>query len=248
MKFQIKIDGRETTIWRQLPRTRPNGYRTRNHYEQPGFYGGHFHPRRLGPVGISLEITSQQAGFELWTEEEKLEVWPAQALAFDDLAAIDPTAKCVTTKAGVAVPAQVTRKALSGEEYRSVQQERMIAAISVSGAVPAAEERKRSLAEKSCATCGWVHDARFHQIVIPGEPPVTLAGLLPKIVACVHAAHAKNQPSLSTKDDDLLRICGGYRNPCKAFYDLHEKRAYKALFDTSRRGLIALRGFGRKES
>ena len=83
---------------------------------------------------------------------------------------------------------------------------------------------------------------------VPGHAPVTLAGALPDIVRCVHAAHEKGFPRLSTKDDGLLRRCGSYRYPSKAFYDLGQSAAYKVLFDTSRRGFIALRGFGRKES
>jgi len=97
-----------------------------------------------------------------------------------------------------------------------------------------------------CSVCGFAHDAAFTQIIVPGLPPVTIAGVLPDIVRCVHAAHEKGFARLSTKDDDLLRRCGGYRHPSKAFHDLGQSGAYKVLFDTSRRGFIALRG--RKES
>jgi len=68
------------------------------------------------------------------------------------------------------------------------------------------------------------------------------------MVSLVHKEHEKRLTGLSTKADTLLKTCGGYGNPCKAFYDLRQREAYKALFDTSRRGFIALRGFRRKES
>jgi hypothetical protein len=141
----------------------------------------------------------------------------------------------------------VTRKALSEEEHRSVQQERLIAAMSENRATQAVEEKKRSLAETSCQTCGWVHDGQFARIVIPGQPPLMLPGILPDLVACVHAAHQKGFARLSTKDEDLVSKCGGYGNPCKAFYDRGQNAAYKVLFDT-RWGSIALRGFSRKKS
>jgi hypothetical protein len=99
-----------------------------------------------------------------------------------------------------------------------------------------------------CPTCDCTHDREFTQIVVPGHAPITIAGVLPDIVRCVHAAHEKGLPRLSTKDDDLLRRCGGYGSPSKAFYDLRQSAAYKVLFDTSRRGFIALRAAARKES
>lgn len=94
----------------------------------------------------------------------------------------------------------------------------------------------------ACSTCGWRHDAGFTQIQIPGHEVVSLAGVLPGIVRLVHDAHEKGFPGLSTKDDALLEACGGYRNPCKAFDDLKRRREYQLLFDTRRRGFIALRG------
>jgi hypothetical protein len=68
-----------------------------------------------------------------------------------------------------------------------------------------------------------------------------LAGVLPDIVACVHKALARGHPRLSTKDETLQRICGGYHSPSKAFHDLRQSPAYRALFDTSRRGFLSLR-------
>ena len=69
-----------------------------------------------------------------------------------------------------------------------------------------------------------------------------LRGILPEIVALVHEAHEKGLPALSTKDDKLIEVCGGYKHPCKAFDDLRHRNDYKILFDTRKRGFISLRG------
>jgi hypothetical protein len=93
-----------------------------------------------------------------------------------------------------------------------------------------------------CPVCGWIHDMGFTQIKPENQRQIQLAGVLPDIVKLVHSAHEKGLQALSTKDDSLTRTCGGYRHPCKAFGDLKRGREYKLLFDTSRRGFIALRG------
>jgi len=93
-----------------------------------------------------------------------------------------------------------------------------------------------------CPVCSWVHDAGFTQIKTNQEQVITLGGILPDIVALVHRAHEKGLAGLSTKDDKLLEICGGYGNPCKAFDDLKHRNDYKILFDTRKRGFISLRG------
>src|SRR6266542_6703139 len=103
MKPKIKIDGVAVTVWRHVPRQRATGYNVKHHYIQPGMRGGHFVARRLSPAGVSLEIESQQAGFELWTEGEKFDVWPAAPLAFEDISVIDTTAKNITTKGRASV-------------------------------------------------------------------------------------------------------------------------------------------------
>jgi hypothetical protein len=218
MKLQITIDAQATIIWRYLPRHRATGYRTRYFHDQPGVHGGRFVPRRLGPSGFLLETTGQQSGFELWTEDEKLEVWPAQALAIEEIAAINTVANCITTRAGATIAAVTARKPLTEREYQLVQQERLIA-----GTRDVSE--KKNPAPKSCRTCGWHHDTQFAEIVIPGKPAITLSGILPDIVACVHAAHAKGLAHLNTKGDELRKRCGGYGNPCKAFYDLGQRTA-----------------------
>jgi hypothetical protein len=94
----------------------------------------------------------------------------------------------------------------------------------------------------ACLVCGWTHDSNFTQFTEVGAEPIQLSGVLPDIVRVVHRAHEKGFSSLSSKDDQLVNLCGGYRHPCKAFDDLNQRAAYKRLFDTSRRGFIALRG------
>ena len=93
-----------------------------------------------------------------------------------------------------------------------------------------------------CPVCGWIRDAGFTQIKANQDEVITLGGILPDIVALVHHAHEKGFAGLSTKDVQLLEICGGYGNPCKAFDDLKHRNDYKNLFDTRKRGFISLRG------
>ena len=93
-----------------------------------------------------------------------------------------------------------------------------------------------------CPVCGWIHDAGFTQIKTNQDAVILLGGILPDIVALVHRAHEKGFTGLSTKDEQLLKICAGYRHPCKAFDDLKHRDDYKKLFDTRKRGFISLRG------
>lgn len=96
--------------------------------------------------------------------------------------------------------------------------------------------------QDACPVCGWIHDAGFTQIKTVPDEVITLGGILPDIVALIHRAHEKGFPALSTKDEKLLEVCGGYGNPCKAFDDLKHRDDYKKLFDTRKRGFISLRG------
>jgi len=61
-----------------------------------------------------------------------------------------------------------------------------------------------------CEVCGWRHDAGFSRIEIPGRAPILLHGLMAQIVGLVHAAQASGAGAVSTKDERLLEICGGY--------------------------------------
>ena len=105
------------------------------------------------------------------------------------------------------------------------------------------ETNERTSAGKTneCPVCGRVHDTGFTQFAV-AESCFSLSGVLPGIVRLVHQAHEKGFSALSTKEDALVKICGGYGNPGKAFDDLNRRREYKLLFDTRRRGFISLRG------
>lgn len=97
---------------------------------------------------------------------------------------------------------------------------------------------------ESCPVCGWEHDRQFRHIRRSGTPDwITLRGAACRIFSTVHAAHERGLAALSTKDDALEQACGGYRHPCKVFDDLGLRAEYKRLFDTRRRGYIALLGF-----
>jgi hypothetical protein len=88
----------------------------------------------------------------------------------------------------------------------------------------------------------WIYNAGFSQIRIENGDWILLSGILPRIVRVVHLVHESGFAGLSTKDDELLEICDGYRHPCKAFDDLQRRGEYRRLFDTRRRGLIPMRG------
>ncbi|HTR41667.1 MAG TPA: hypothetical protein VMH87_08640 [Pseudomonadales bacterium] len=97
---------------------------------------------------------------------------------------------------------------------------------------------------KSCDICGWIHDAGFTQIRVSSDQVISLGGALPNIVAVVHRARERGLPELSTKDDELVKICGSYGHPSKAFNDLNHADDYKILF-VRRRGFVSLsRAFG----
>jgi len=96
--------------------------------------------------------------------------------------------------------------------------------------------------ERRCPICGWIHDAAFTQINTGQTGNITIGGRLPDIVALVHRAHEHGLPGVGTKDAQLQKSCGGYRHPSKAFHDLKHRHDYKILFDTHKRGFLALRG------
>ena len=132
-------------------------------------------------------------------------------------------------------------------EHRSSEIKKITDALSLEGALSQIQVKEDGMANllqrKTCPVCGITHDSGFTQFIFPGGDTVAIAGVLPDIVRCVHAAHEKGFPNLITKNDELVQICGGYFHPSKAFYDLKQQQTYRLLFDTSRRGFIALRGF-----
>ncbi len=136
---QITIDGHPSTIWRHLLRQRPTGLQPRQFPTQPATRSQplsrsdaltlHAHvPRRLGPSGIALVPAGLQHGLELWTETEKFEIWPAQPVALETIAALDTKTNSLTTTANATVPAKISRQPLSDPQYALVQQDRLIAA------------------------------------------------------------------------------------------------------------------------
>jgi len=132
-------------------------------------------------------------------------------------------------------------------ENRSTLIKQISDANSVSGelvgiSVQSAEIEAGRPAGDACAVCGWTHDDGFTRVKADELEVIVLAGVLPDIVRLVHKAHEKGLNGLNTKDDELVRSCGGYRNPCKAFDDLKRRAEYKRLFDTRKRGFISLRG------
>lgn len=141
-------------------------------------------------------------------------------------------------------------------ENRSAEIKRVADALAQIGEVNGlCVESGKSLAAApplgACPVCGWIHDARFTQINTGQDGVITLGGVLPDIVALVHAAHDRGLSGLSTKDDGLVAACGGYKHPCKAFDDLNHRRDYQVLFDTRKRGFISLRranGINRNKS
>jgi hypothetical protein len=96
--------------------------------------------------------------------------------------------------------------------------------------------------QRICQVCGWSHDPTFARIGTPSGEIDLGGGLLSEIVKIVHRAHETGQKGLNTKDDELVSLCSGYRNPCKAFDDLNHRDEYKLLFFTRKRGLISLNG------
>ena len=220
----------------------------------------HGEEKAYHPIIVGLQIMPEVVGQELvfenpteWPRKDRSEFWKKLFQALDKLAdKLIPKEESedsviLTVNAQLKVPASRWKPESQGDTVKAI-----IDALSAGTELTQLLVRREGAGELKpdghCPTCGCTHDAGFTQILVPGHESITLAGALPDIVRCVHAAHEKGFPRLSTKDENLLRRCGSYRNPCKAFYDLRQRAAYRVLFDTSRRGFIALRSFGRKES
>ena len=184
----------------------------------------------------------------LLTEEVLVCVTETTVMAAEDVVAIDTVAGTVTMKSGVVVVARFYRREHLDGEARVVREERMIWALRQRDQKDSRDGRDVKGGCKSeraaCEVCGWGHDAGFSRIEIPGRAVIGLHGLMAQIVALVHEARAVGKGAVSTKDERLLKICGGYRHPCKVFDDLGRGADYKVLFDTKRRGFLGLRGFG----
>jgi hypothetical protein len=220
----------------------------------------HSEEKAYHPITVGLHIVPEVSGNEVlfenpaeWPRKDRAEFWKELFRALDKLAdKLIPKEESersviLMVNAQLKVPASRWKAESQGNVMKAITD-----ALSLGGEVEQinieAEGARSELRGRQCPVCCFAHDHAFTQILVPGHAPITIAGALPDIVRCVHAAHEKGFPRLSTKDDGLLRRCGGYGHPSKAFHDLRQSGAYKVLFDTSRRGFIALRGFDRKES
>ena len=214
-----------------------------------------YHPITTG-LHFVPEVSGNEVVFENpaeWPAKDRAEFWEGLFQALEKLVEkLFPKEKTeesviLTVNAQLKVPASHWKPESMGDTMKAITD-----ALSRGGELAQihvqAEGGTKIGQNHSCPVCGYTHDRGFTQILVPGHDPMTIAGVLPDIFRCVHTAHEKGLARLSTKDDELLGRCGGYGHPSKAFHDLRQSAAYKILFDTSRRGFIALRGFGRKES
>jgi hypothetical protein len=232
----IEIDNQPATVWRHqnVERQRVSWQIDDKIFFVRPSANVQSHPRKAGQdFRIIIESMRSQAGWELWTENECIELWPDQAVGLVGISAVDTKANCIITKANVAIPTEINRRPLAAEEFLIVQQERLIDAVSPRG--NRSKRRGNKRAEKGrCGVCGLLHDKGFTQIKAKGGKMILLGGILPKIVRLVHRAHENHLPGLSTKNDELVDLCDGHYSPCKAFYDLKHRDDYKQLFDTRR--------------
>jgi len=123
--FRIAVDKRMVAVWRHQARLRSNrcwliGEKTT--FVRPAMLD---HPTASGPR-IVMQTWKEQAGWELWTDTESLELWPDQPVGIADIAGVDTTAQCITIKTDASILAEVYRRPLTDDEFSMVQQERLI--------------------------------------------------------------------------------------------------------------------------
>ncbi|MDE3066805.1 MAG: hypothetical protein KGJ60_04550, partial [Verrucomicrobiota bacterium] len=209
------------------------------------------------PVVVGLAVLNDNARFvggELvqdtpaqWPKKDRDEFWDGLLREMDKLTDLlipkteSRESVIVSVNSKLKIPAEHWRP-----ENRSAERKKVEDALAQFGEVEDFEVKSSEnfARQDVCRVCGWVHDAGFTQIKANQNGVITLGGILPDIVALVHQAHERGFPALSTKDDGLLKVCGGYGNPCKAFDDLNHRSDYKVLFETRKRGFISLRGAG----
>jgi hypothetical protein len=183
-----------------------------------------------------------------WPKSDRVEFWKALFREMEKLTGqLIPKAESresviLTVNSTLKIPVEHWRP-----ENRSAEIKKVADALALLGEVEGLKiEDPKSTGNRVhhavCPVCGWIHDAGFTQIKIGDGAVITLGGILPDIVALVHRAHANALMGLSTKDEELIKACGGYRHPCKAFDDLKHRNDYKRLFDTRKRGFLSLRG------
>ncbi len=184
-----------------------------------------------------------------WPASDQKEFWEGLLKKMDEIAAkLVPEAEAeesviLSVNSQLKVPAKCWKPENRSATIKQIADFQSAAGELQGLSVQAADPGTPQLTQPTCTVCGWTHDSGFTQIIIAdGGNTISLGGILPDIVRVVHRAHEKGFERLKSKDDELLRICGSYRHPCKAFDDLNHRADYKRLFDTSRRGFIALRG------
>lgn len=207
------------------------------------------------PVVVGLAVLRRMVGNDLvggtparWPKSERAEFWDKSLQEVDKITGqLIPKTESresviLSVNSTLKIPVEHWRPENQGAEIKKLAD----ALAQIGELKDFKVESARNISEihdqNACAVCGWIHDAGFTQIKPAHDSTIMLPGVLPEIVAVVHRSHEKGFPALSTKDDELLRICGGYRNPCKAFDDLNHRDDYKDLFDTRKRGFISLRG------
>lgn len=148
----------------------------------------------------------------------------------------------LSVNAKIKIPAEWWRPENRGAAIKHITDLQSQAGDLIGITVERAERSCVGPTKEVCPVCGWIHDRVFTQIKTDSGEAISLGGVLPDIVRSVHRAHENGFTGLSTKDDALLKVCGGYRHPCKAFDDLKCRDEYKRLFETRKRGFISLRG------
>ncbi|HEV2691956.1 MAG TPA: hypothetical protein VG347_03595 [Verrucomicrobiae bacterium] len=234
----IEIDGRQEMVWRGRA---VSSLRTAGVFP---FCGGDWGEAVRTETSAAGEMVREYR-LELLLTEGVLVCGTNMAVEVTAVTSIDTVAGTVRMESGAVVVAKISRRALLAEEERFVQSERLIKALHhTEGAEKGQATKtmsKRMTKSGVCEVCGWTHDAGFARIEMPGRAVIELHGAMAQIVALVHAAQADGVGPVSTKDERLLKICGGYRHPCKVFDDLKRREVYRVLFDTRRRGWLGLK-------
>ena len=207
------------------------------------------------PITVGLFIEPQFSGGNIvtqtpadWPRSDRETLWTGILHSVDQIvgklvpASESEESVILSVNARLKVPANWWRPENRSAAIKQIADAHSVAGELIGISVQAAGSGIEKHGHDACPVCGWIHDTGFTQIKIGGFEAVSLSGLLPDIVRLVHQAHEKGFAGVSTKDGDLLKTCGGYRHPCKAFDDLKRRREYKLLFDTRKRGFISLRG------
>jgi hypothetical protein len=178
-----------------------------------------------------------------WSKSDRAEFWEGLLRKLEELTGLlipkteSQESVILSVNSTLKIPVEHWRP-----ENRSTEIKKVADALAQVGEVDGLEVKSTRSIGNACPICGSVHDAGFTQIKPTQGEVIALGGILPDIVAVVHRAHEKGLTGLSSKNEELLKICAGYKHPCKAFDDLKCRDGYKKLFDTRKRGFISLHG------